>query len=67
MTLVAELRDSETGELLARAVDTRRGRSTGTLSITNNVTNTADARRAIGVWATTLRQGLEELYGRATP
>ena len=67
MTLVAELRDSETGELLARAVDTRRGRSTGTLSITNNVTNTADARRAIGVWATTLRQGLEELYGRANP
>jgi hypothetical protein len=67
MTLVAELRDSETGELLARAVDTRRGRSTGTLSITNNVTNTADARRAIGVWATTLRQGLEELYGRSNP
>jgi len=67
MTLVAELRDSETGELLARAVDTRRGRSTGTLSITNNVTNTADARRAIGVWATALRQGLEELYGRSSP
>ncbi|MEE4147071.1 MAG: DUF3313 family protein [Halieaceae bacterium] len=65
MTLVAELRDSVSGEILARAVDTRRGRSTGTLTFTNNVTNTADARRAMGVWARTLRQGLEELYGRA--
>jgi hypothetical protein len=65
MTLVAELRDSITGELLARAVDTQRGRQTGTLNFTNNVTNTADARRAIGIWATALRQGLDELYGRA--
>lgn len=65
MTLVAELRDSETGEILARAVDTQRGRSTGNLSFTNNVTNTADARRAIGVWATALLQGLNEIYGRA--
>jgi hypothetical protein len=65
MTLVAELRDSETGELLARAVDTRRGRSSGTMSVTNSVTNNADARRAINIWATALREGLEELYGRA--
>lgn len=64
MTLVAELRDSETGEILARAIDTQRGRSTGTLSFTNNVTNTADARRAISVWATALQQGLNEIYGR---
>jgi Protein of unknown function (DUF3313) len=65
MTLVAELRDSVTGEILARAVDTRSGRSSGTWQITNRVTNTADARRAIGVWASALRQGLDELYGRA--
>jgi len=65
MTLVVELRDSVTGELLARAVDTQRGRSTGAMSFTNNVTNTADARRAIGIWATALRQGLDELYGKA--
>jgi hypothetical protein len=64
MTLVAELRDSVTGELLARAVDTQRGRNTGAMQFTNNVTNTADARRAVGVWATALRQGLDELYGR---
>jgi hypothetical protein len=65
MTLVAELRDSVTGEILARAVDTRSGRTTGLMTVTNSVTNTADARRAIGVWATALRNGLDELYGRA--
>ncbi len=64
MTLVVELRDSVTGELLARAVDTQRGRQTGSMSFTNNVTNTADARRAIGTWSTALTQGLNELYGR---
>lgn len=65
MTLVAELRDSETGELLARAVDTQRGRSTGVMTVSSSVRNTSDARRAIGIWATALREGLEELYGRA--
>ena len=65
MTLVLELRDSVTGEILARAVDTRTGRGTGSWNITNRVTNTADARRAIRVWATALREGLDELYGRS--
>jgi hypothetical protein len=65
MTLVVELRDSVTGEILARAVDSRSGRGTGQWNITNNVTNTADARRAITVWATALRQALDDLYGRA--
>jgi hypothetical protein len=66
MTLVAELRDSMTGELLARAVDARGARSSGTWQVTNRVTNTADARRAMGIWATALRQALDEMYGRAT-
>ncbi len=65
MTLVAELRDSMTGELLARAVDARGARSSGTWQVTNRVTNTADARRAMGIWATALRQALDEMYGRA--
>jgi hypothetical protein len=65
MTLVAELRDSMTGELLARAVDARSGRSSGIWQVTNRVTNTADARRAMGVWATALRQALDEMHGRA--
>ncbi len=65
MTLVAELRDSMTGEILARAVDARSARSSGTWTIANRVTNTADARRAMGIWARALREGLDEMYGRA--
>lgn len=65
MTLVAELRDSMTGEILARAVDARSARSSGTWSIANRVTNTADARRAMTVWARALREALDEMYGRA--
>jgi hypothetical protein len=65
MTLVAELRDSVTGEILARVVDAQSGRSTGSWNITNSATNTAEARRAIGVWASALRRALDELYGRS--
>jgi hypothetical protein len=65
MTLVMELRDSVTGEILARAIDARAARNTGFWTVTNRVTNTADARRAIRVWATTLREGLDELYQRS--
>jgi len=65
MTLVVELRDSVTGEILARAVDGRSGRGTGLWTITNRVTNTADARRALRIWARALREGLDELYSRS--
>jgi len=64
MTLVLELRDSVTREILARAVDTRTGRGSGAWTVTTRGTNTADARRAIRAWATSLRQALDELYGR---
>jgi hypothetical protein len=67
MTVVAELRDSLTGEILARAVDARSARTAGTWTIANRVTNTADARRAMGIWATALRQALDDFYGKATP
>lgn len=62
MTLVIELRDSVTGEILARAVDQQSGRGTGMWTVTSSVTNTADARRAIGVWASSLRRAMEEVY-----
>jgi hypothetical protein len=65
MTLVAELRDSVTGELLVRVVDARTGRGTGQLTWTNRVTNAADAQVAISVWATALRRALDGAYGRA--
>ena len=66
MTLVLELRDSVTGEVLARAVDTRSGRNFGTMQVTNRVTNNADARRAIRIWAQALRSGLDSLYKGTT-
>lgn len=65
MTLVIELRDSITGEILARAVDRQGGRGTGMWTVTNSVTNTADARRAIGIWASSLRRAMEDVYPQA--
>jgi hypothetical protein len=62
MTLVLELRDSVTGETLARVVDSQSGRNTGVMTVSNRMTNTADARRAIGIWAQALRSGLDSLY-----
>lgn len=62
MTLVLELRDSVTGETLARVVDSQSGRNTGVMTISNRMTNTADARRIIRIWAQALRTGLDSLY-----
>ncbi|HVN46580.1 MAG TPA: DUF3313 family protein [Steroidobacteraceae bacterium] len=65
MTLVAELRDSVTGKLMARAVDSVRGRDTGNFMITNSVTNMSSARTALSHWARVLRDGLDDATGRA--
>ena len=62
MTLVLELRDSVTGETLARVVDGQSGRNIGMMTITNRTTNTADAQRAIRTWARALRSGLDSLH-----
>ena len=64
MTLIAELRDSVTGKLMARAVDNVRGRDTGTFQITNSVTNLGDARVALSMWARVLREGLDDATGK---
>ena len=62
MTLALELRDSVTGETLARVVDGRSGRSTGMMMMTNRVTNNAEAQRAMRSWAQALRIGLDNLH-----
>lgn len=64
MTLYAELRDSVTGQLLARAVDTVRGRQTAGFQLASPVTNMADARRALSQWADVLLTGLDDVEGR---
>jgi hypothetical protein len=59
-TLVLELRDSETGTILARSIDRRAAETIGgTFTRSNSVTNSAEARRLIRFWATRLREGLD--------
>jgi hypothetical protein len=65
MTLIVELRDSVTGKLMARAVDSVRGRDTGTFMMTNSVTNMSAARSALSQWARILRDGMDDATGRS--
>jgi len=59
-TLVLELRDSETGTILARSIDRRAAEPlSATLQDSNRVTNAAEVRRLIRRWATRLREGLD--------
>jgi hypothetical protein len=54
--LYAELRDSETGQLIGRVVDGREARNSGTMRWTNSVENTAEARAMVSDWARILRK-----------
>ncbi len=64
-TLYVELYDSVSGDILARAADRQTTRSIGyTLSYTNRVTNRADAKRMLGIWADLLRAALDEYHGK---
>jgi len=63
MTLVLELLDGTTGQILVRVVDRQRAGDSGFLQWTNSVTNQADARRILGRWARQLREGLDEATG----
>ena len=67
MTLVAELRDSVSGELLARGYDQRTGDNTGWVQPSNSVWNTAEARQAMQVWAQALRRGLDAARAMPAP
>lgn len=64
MTLSLELTDATTGEVLARAVDKRRGMDDRHLTWTSSVTNMADANRTLKRWAAILREGLDEARGQ---
>lgn len=63
MTLILEVIDATTGELLARAIDKKRGLDTGRLEWSNSVTNRADADRALKAWAKQLRAALDRAHG----
>lgn len=62
MTLILEVLDATTGELLARAIDKKRGLDSGRLEWTNSVTNRADADRALNAWGKQLREALDRAH-----
>jgi hypothetical protein len=50
-TLFLEVRDSSSGVLLGRVLDQRATRNTGSLKVTNQVTNRSDFRALFRKWA----------------
>jgi hypothetical protein len=64
MTLVAELRDSETGQILARAIDRRGASWGGRFQVASSVSNMAAARQIIARWASALREELDAANGK---
>jgi hypothetical protein len=64
MTLVAELRDSETNQILARVVDKRWAPSNGTMQVATSVSNMGAARVVIQRWADALRKALDVANGK---
>jgi hypothetical protein len=59
MTLIAELRDSLSGEVLSRAYDERRVSKPNRFELANEITNRADARRVFKTWVEQLRVALD--------
>ena len=60
MTLFMKLYDSETGDLLAKALDPTSDRDAGHMQWSTSVSNRAAARRMMKPWAEALRGGLDE-------
>lgn len=67
MTLIAELRDSETGAVLARVADQREAREDISLQLSNSVENSAEARAMIANWARILRSRLDAVRMQSAP
>jgi len=63
MTLVAELRDSQSGQVVARVVDRTESRSTGRMMVADRFTNSAEASDAAAAWARVLRNSLDKARG----
>jgi hypothetical protein len=69
VTLIVEARDSETGEILARAADRQDPTRTGARSLTqvSTVFVKNDTRTLFRHWADLMRQRLDEVRAAATP
>ncbi len=59
ISLVAELRDSTSGAMLARVVDRNRGRSVGNLEMASEQSTSKDALQAFTTWAGLLREAMD--------
>ena len=60
MTLLAQLSDSDTGEVIARVIDRFQARGTASFQLSSGVTNAAEARIAASSWAKILRNELDK-------
>lgn len=64
MTLVMQFRDSITGDVLGKIADSRRAADRGYMTVTNSVTNRAEADRMLRKWARMLVEGLDNAHGK---
>ena len=64
MTLYLEFHDSISGELLGRVVDSQAAPDRGYMTISNSVTNKADADRMLRRWAQSLVAALDRVHGK---
>ena len=60
ISLLAELRDSQSGAVIARVIDRNRGRNLGDLEMSSEANPTQDALKAFTAWAGLLRDALDE-------
>lgn len=67
MTLIAELRDAPTGDLIARVLDRKKAREHLDMRITTSVDNVAAAREAARAWARILRAQLDSAKQLGAP
>jgi len=63
MTMVSELSDSQSGQVLARLVDTREAGNTNMMQLSNSVLNAGEARDVASAWARILHNGLDKAQG----
>jgi len=63
MTLVAELADSASGQVLARVADRRDAAKQGRLYLVNGTVNEQEARKIAAGWAQILRKALDKAHG----
>ena len=67
MTLVGELIDSESGQVISRVIDRREARNSGVMQLTNSVVNAQEGRAIAASWARILRSRLDAAHAAKIP